>query len=487
MKSQTILFRAAIATLLMVSLAGLAEARNPHCAGGIQYVVGGLRDKDKGNTEDYMRQMNKAVQQLEQCTTEDSKDYEANAYLGWAYAELDSAGPSGRAFDAGIKGLQATGDQKKVSQWTDNRNSYWVRWYNEGVGKMKSAQEAYADFCKKPADDADKTLQAEAAKNYAQAEQSLMKASLMRPGEPNTLRNLGSLYTFRCEYQKAEVVFNEGLRLNPGDSLLTVGLKAARVNYANQLVDEQKYDEAEKFYTELAKTEPNNSDNFLSLADLHFKRGQAAEGDAKKAQFKLAGDNYGKAAALKPTDGDLTFNAALAYQNAGDFESAVRYWESTVKIRPDDVDALSSYGAALVELKRCDEAVAIVYHAVNVKPQNKNLHRQLGAIYTKCGNNAKATESLMLYLAMSKGEAVADPAALAKAAPAGSVAAKTASTDGMPDAAYSWTADNQKYDTWFYWTKKVGYTFGSGALVSKSDWSGPPPKANDPPTPAGKK
>ena len=29
-----------------------AEARNPHCAGGIQYVVQGMRDKEKGNTED---------------------------------------------------------------------------------------------------------------------------------------------------------------------------------------------------------------------------------------------------------------------------------------------------------------------------------------------------------------------------------------------------------------------------------------------------
>ncbi len=59
------------------SLAGSAAARNPHCAGGIQYVVGGLRDKDKGMTEDYLRQMNKAVAQLEMCASEDPADLEA--------------------------------------------------------------------------------------------------------------------------------------------------------------------------------------------------------------------------------------------------------------------------------------------------------------------------------------------------------------------------------------------------------------------------
>ena len=64
-----------------------AEARNPHCAGGIQYVVQGLNDKNKGNFDDYKREMQKAVQQLEQCASEDPADLEAVGYLGWAYAE----------------------------------------------------------------------------------------------------------------------------------------------------------------------------------------------------------------------------------------------------------------------------------------------------------------------------------------------------------------------------------------------------------------
>ena len=52
----------AIATILGVALStvavvGAAHARNPHCAGGIQYVVQGVKDKEKGNLEDYRRQM----------------------------------------------------------------------------------------------------------------------------------------------------------------------------------------------------------------------------------------------------------------------------------------------------------------------------------------------------------------------------------------------------------------------------------------------
>src|SRR5262245_44661642 len=121
---------AAVAGMLAV---GVASARNPHCAGGMQYVVQGLRDKERGNTEDYVRELNKAVQQLTQCAEEDPADLEALGYLGWAYAEVDSAGPAGQWFQKSIDGLTAKGDKKKVEIVSNNRESYWARAYNEGI------------------------------------------------------------------------------------------------------------------------------------------------------------------------------------------------------------------------------------------------------------------------------------------------------------------------------------------------------------------
>src|SRR5258708_32312599 len=96
LNKRTIVATASVAALLLVAAA--ASARNMHCAGGIQYVVQGLKDKERGNTEDYQREMNKAVDQLTSCASEDPNDLEALGYLGWAYAELDSAGPAGGAF-----------------------------------------------------------------------------------------------------------------------------------------------------------------------------------------------------------------------------------------------------------------------------------------------------------------------------------------------------------------------------------------------------
>jgi len=460
-----------VAVLLLAIAAPRAEARNPHCSGGILYVTQAMRDKDKGDRESYERQMHKAIAELSTCAAEDPADAEALGYLGWAYAEVDSAGPAGKAFQASIEGLKAKGDKKKVDWATGNRNSYWARSFNDGIEHIRVAQQAYPEFTQTPVDEAETTLKREAEKHYQEAITYLTRASLIRPNDPQTIRNLGSVHAFMGQFKEAQAVFEEGLKVAPGDTALTESLKSVRVGYARSLVSSKKYDEAIAYFGDLLKTDPNNSDHYLSLGGAYFDRAQSKEAEARKADFKLAGDAYGKAAELKPGDADLSFNAALAYQNGGAWDKAEAQWRLTIKQRPDDVEALSSLGMVLAEQKKFSEAIKTVHSAVLLKPQDKNMHRQLGSIYTKAGNNAKGTEELMLYLAMQSGQAAADPAATAKAAKPETAAGKTLASDGPPDQVVTWTSDKNTYETWFYWAKKRAYTFQAGTLMTKSDWS----------------
>ncbi len=453
-------------------LPGVAAARNPHCAGGIQYVVGGLRDKGAGNAEDYQRQMIKAVQQLESCAAEDSTDYEALGYLGWAYAEIDSCGPAGHWFAKAIDGLNARGDKKKAEIASNNRDSYWITKLNDGVSKINSAQSAFPDFRKNAENDADKTLRAEAEKHYQQAIQSLTCATLLRPGNPQAYRNLGSIYLFMIDFPKAEKVFREGLKVAPEDSSLKAALKIARVNYANQLNDEKRYDEAIAYFGDLLKSDPENSDLHSSLGTSYLSRAQTLQGDARKPDFKMAGASYQKAGEIKKDDPDLYYNAAVAYQNAGDQASAEAMWRAALKLRPNDPEIMSGLAGTLAELNKLPEATSLLRAAIDTAPKDKKLHRQLGGVYTKASNNPKATEELMIYLALQNGQAVANAATAAKAAPAGSEAAKTLAAMGPPDEVYPWEAQGEKYESWFYWSKKQAYHFKAGALSAKSDWSG---------------
>lgn len=453
-----------------------AEARNPHCAGGIQYVVGGLRDKTKGLTEDYQRQMNKAVHQLELCRKEDPNDFEALGYLGWAYAELDSAGPAGRAFQQAIDGLTAKGDRKKADWAAQNRDSYWATALNEGIAQINEAQAAYPEFTKKPENEADQTLRGEAEKKYQAALVKLTQASLYRPNHGPTLRNLGSVYAFMGDFRTAMAVFQTGLAAAPDDSTLQMSMKTVRTNYANQLIDEKKFDDAIAYFKEMTAAEPANADLWLGLASAQYSRAQArdakTEADARKADFCAAAESYAKAAGQRADDADLPFNAALSYQFCGDHAKAEAQWREALKRRPNDPEILSALAETLAELKKYDDAIALLRQALLADPKNKGVHRQLGAVYNKAGNSAKSTEELLMYLSLNLGKTVEDPAGAARAMKAGSAAANTLASMGVPDQVNRWEGDGQKYETWYYWSKSQAIHFGAdGTMAAKSDWS----------------
>ncbi len=463
---------AGLAALLCVVVAGNALARNPHCAGGIQYVMQGLRDKDKGNTEDYQREMNKAVDQLSMCSTEDDADFEAQGYLGWAYAELDSCGPAGEWFAKAIAAGTAKGDKKKVDLITTNRDHYWTMRYNDGIAAIQTAQSAYPDFTKAPTDD-EKELYEQAKQSYDAAILKLTQAKFLRPGHSQTLRNLATAYALMGNFDGAEAVLRNALVEIPGDTNLTSALTTVRANKANGLLQANRLDEAIEYYGELVKQDPNGTDLYMGLGNAYFTRAGGKADAAKKADFKLAGDAYAKAYTLRDTDANLAFNAALAYQNAGELALAEGQWRAVLTKSPNDPDALSQLGSVLADEKKFAEAEQVLAKAISIKPEEKVYFRQLAAVYSKQNNNARMTEMMFVYLALNSGTAVADPAADAKKAKAGSAAANTAASMGMPEKLYTWT-DNTAgaLQTWVYVTKKMAFTFNSaGVLVQKSDWS----------------
>jgi tetratricopeptide (TPR) repeat protein len=462
--------------MVLLLAGGEASARNPHCAGGIQYVVQGLRDKERGNTEDYVREMNKAVEQLSLCATQDPADLEAMGYLGWAYAEIDSAGPAGQWFQRSIDGLTAKGDKKKLEMVANNRESYWARAYNEGIKRIGDAQNVYPDFTKAPSDD-EKPLKEEAAKQFDAAILSLTRAKLLKPASAVTIRNLATAFAMMGRFDEAEAVLRNGLTEAAQDTAVNAvrqALGTVRANKAGSLLDAKKYDEAIAYYQELVNAEPESPDHLMGLGSALYSRAGGRQDAARRADFKLSGEAYARAFALKPANGDLGFNAALAFQSAGELALAEQQWRAVLKQTPDDADALSSLGSTLADMQKFDEAVQVLHRAVTLKPDNKVYFRQLGAVYSKAGNNPKSTEMLMVFMAMNVGKENGDPAGASKGAKAGSAAANTLAAMGAPEKVWDWESDGRKLQTWIYAGKKQGFTFDSAAgmtLVQKSDWS----------------
>ena len=507
MRHRAIAFGTSLALLAMV-LAGTAVARNPNCAGGIQYVMQGIADKQKGNLEDYQREMHKAVDRLNMCAIEDPNDLESLAYLGWAYAELDSACAAGQAFEKAITGLRAAKD-KRADLAQNNRESFWAKNFNEGVADIQAAQAAYPEYTKEPADDGEKALKAEATNKYAAAVAALDRAACLKPGDARTVRNLGTVHALMGDLVKAEAVLRAGLVAAPGDSDLVSSLALVRRNYAEKMLGEGRYEEAMSFYSDLLKSSPGEADLHTGLADAYFKRatvrdvdvvsvrrtlGSASAGaeltaathrldsltTARNQDYKAAGDEYAAASRIKTGEADLIFNSALAYQNAGDLTAAEAQWNAFLKLKPDDTLALSALGSTLAEMKRYDDAAVVLHKAVNLKPHEKKLHSQLGGLYSRAENQPKSYEEMVVYIALERGTPADSAAVAATKAPANSDAAKILASLGTPEEVRYWEADGQKYETWFYWTKSVAYTVRAGQQVAKSDWGAPPPKLAKP-------
>ncbi len=472
-----------LAALMMAVLAApAADARNPHCAGGIQYVVQGLRDKDKGNFEDYQRQMGKAIDQLTKCAEQDPADFEAIGYLGWAYAEVDSAGPAGVAFQNAINGLAAKGDKKKHDIVVNNRESYWAKAFNEGIKEINNAQAAYEDFGAEPQDDAEKELKQQARKSYDNALLWLTRAKLLRQGHPPTLRNIATAHALMGDFDKAEATLVNGLQeaaADTGVAQIRETLRQVRANKAGQLLENKKYDQAIAYYQELSKAEPTNADHLRGLGSAHTSRAQTLEGAARAADWKASAEAYAKAVSLDPKDADLQYMAGQAYSKAGDAATAEKFWRQAVALKPDDLDAVRELSYCLSELKKYDEAAKILGEALSSKPEEKNLYQAMGTVYNKAGDTKKTTQLYMVFLAMQRGTLV-EGAKAVEAAKAGSAAANTKASLGTPDKAYEWETEGQKLVTWAYFSKKQAYTFetASMGLIQKSDWTATAPVAS---------
>lgn len=463
MTSRRLIFSILTAALLA---SAPAWARNPHCAGGIQYLTQALGDKQKGNMDDYHREISKAVQQLEACSSEDPNDLEAMGYLGWAYAEVDSAAAAGKAFEVAIKGLKAKDDKKKLDQVVNNRDSFWATAFNQAIAKITAAQQLYNPYTKPPENDAEKTARAQAKQDYDDATVALTKALSIKPGDPRTIRNLGAVAAFTGDYASAEKYFQTGLTLAPGDSELTAGMKAARVNQASALLDAKKYDEAIAYYQDLLKGDANNGDLWAGLGDAAFSQARALDGAPKIAAFKTAADAYAKAGDLRPTTPELRYNAGLCYERAGDLVNAEAQFRAELKAKPDDGDALAVLSSVLADEKKYAEAVTVAQKAIGLNPKDKERHHLLGTLYGKQQDNLHSRQSLLVYLALDKGANSDKPTDAS-----GAAGAKLAASMGKPDQIVLWEADGQKYETWFYWAKGQAYHFGGGSQVEKTDWS----------------
>jgi tetratricopeptide (TPR) repeat protein len=426
------------ALLAMAITAGTAAARNFHCAGGIQYVIQGTKEKDKGNLEDAHRIFGKGVTQLRQCTSEDPNDSEAWSYLGWALAEVDSATESGAAFDEAEKRL--VGNPKALTIATQNRKSYWVNYYNDGLSKYKSADSLVA--VKEILNSTDPKV-GEAKAKLALSETSFRKAVALSPKEIVAYNNLAIVLALQGKFPEANAVIEQGLKLDPNNQD-PKDRKAGMIN--NALAEKLKagdYEGGLALLDQMLATSPNDYDRLVQAAQTAFEQGEKLDEkkDAgAKAAFARAQGYYGRAATAAADAGakkDMTYNQAIAAQRAG-----------------ADLDAAK-----------------LVWGLVQDNPKDKALHGMLRSAYDRMGSKKKADDEVWVILGLNDtATPVTDvPGYLAKVVKT-SDAGKVLTAQGAPEDVRQFKSGETQIDLWYYWNKKQVFAFAGGRQVGTANW-----------------
>ncbi|MEO0564332.1 MAG: tetratricopeptide repeat protein, partial [Chloroflexota bacterium] len=101
-------------------------------------------------------------------------------------------------------------------------------------------------------------------------------------------------------------------------------------------------------------------------------------------QYDLALTDYNDAIALEPTSIWIYYNnRGLIHYQAGDYEDALADYNRAIEMQaPDEVDIeLSNRGQVLVAMGRYDEAVDDLLAAIDLRPNNPWIHKDLGDAY----------------------------------------------------------------------------------------------------------
>lgn len=164
----------------------------------------------------------------------------------------------------------------------------------------------------------------------------------------------------------------------------------ALYNSALNLHNNQKYDEAIKYYTLVKSADPEREGVYenLALCYAQKKEYQKAQDILTEGQEKFS-DNQNIAKLLKDVKADSdaeTLEKAYSCYNSGNYNKALELYSSI----PETTDTILGIAGAYQGLKQDDKALEYYLKAFETAPNNSDIAYSIGAIYANSQNYKEA-------------------------------------------------------------------------------------------------
>ena len=186
--------------------------------------------------------------------------------------------------------------------------------------------------------------------------------------QPDAWRELGELYSFAGNYQKAEAAFHKGLALDPKNALLhqDLGNALMKVGESDQSqTDRTLLKQAEGEFRQAVNLDP-------SLGSAHRDLGLVLRDEGKPEE---AVQELRHAAALLPSDSAVHYQLSRALRRAGKPEEAAEEADLSEQLgtkakESQQVLALANEGLSLVQHGRAQEGLVKIKKALQMDPEN---------------------------------------------------------------------------------------------------------------------
>ncbi len=119
-----------------------------------------------------------------------------------------------------------------------------------------------------------------------------------------------------------------------------------------------KYDDSEKLWTELIDANPFSKRYWNALASTQFMN----------EDFSAAVQSSEYALAIDPEDLEGLVTKANSLYRLGNYEEALEFYRRYCEREPEDEFAFMNQGTCLINLNRLDEAIVMLYNALQVAP-----------------------------------------------------------------------------------------------------------------------
>jgi tetratricopeptide (TPR) repeat protein len=156
----------------------------------------------------------------------------------------------------------------------------------------------------------------------AEAIDELQQAVRLQPGFFNAQLELGNAYRLTGSHDRSIRHFNKAVEIDPQSAL-------AHLNLAHAFRDTERLDEAVTHYERCIELEPDNTEAYCELAGVLIKL----------FKFDRVISLLEAVIPRMPGRPVLLFRLAVAYQEQGDSDIALGYYNKVLEIEPENVDA----------------------------------------------------------------------------------------------------------------------------------------------------